>query len=461
MSAAQPRDFSELTRLQISHAQRPSGGGRGWVALGLILLIVLAASAGGAYWYYTTTGINIVAALSEKPVEVTLLRIPQTRAGAAAQQVLLVANGKIVSDREVNVATKVSGQITELYVEQGDYVQENQVLARVEDVVYRAQRDEAAATVERRKIAIEHAKVEWQRTQAAVLQTRADLDFEQRNYERMKQLFEIGQASELEYLNSRSRFESATAARDVAAAAAHAAEVFITAAESELAAAEATLRLLQKRLDDCAILAPIEGVILERNAQVGDFVAAEGGRGANANAQLVRIANMKLLRVEVDISERDISRLKPDTPARITPDADRGDVFDGHVLWIDPLGDYAKATVQVKVRIENPGPNLRVGGSAKVEFLAPKPEQPVSSAPASTWLPKEAVKLDMNDTAVGTLFTVVAQKAVANTVRIGARTDKNVEVLSGAYPGMEVIASGVEDVRDGGPVKVLRTVDEL
>jgi len=199
-------------------------------------------------------------------------------------------------------------------------------------------------------------------------------------------------------------------------------------------------------------------VILERNAQVGDFVAAEGGRGANANAQLVRIADTELMRVEVDISERDVGRLSRGQRARITPDAARDKAYDGYILWIDPLSNYAKAQVQVKVRIERPDDDLRVEGSAKVEFLSAAPSSAPAGGPAPMWLSKSAVKL-LPGSDEAEVFTVENSKAVARKVRIGMRSDEAVEVLGGLKPGMQIIASNVDKLENGTAVKVSRTVD--
>ncbi|NOT00837.1 MAG: HlyD family efflux transporter periplasmic adaptor subunit [Phycisphaerales bacterium] len=392
-----------------------------------------------------------MAAFSEPVRDVTLFVVPATE--GAGSRVVMVANGKIVSDRQVNVATKVSGQIVELNVEQGDTVEQNHVLARVEDVVYRAQRDEAAAVAARRNLEVAHAGSERARARAAIVQARADLELERRNYDRLERLHASDQASDFEFDNARNKAESAAAALDVAVAEEQAAAIAVNVNQAEADAAGAGLRQLQQRLDDCAIRAPIPGVILERNAQVGDFLAAEGGRGANANAQLVKIADMTLLRVEIDVSERDVQRIYAGQAARITPDAAPGAGYDGAVMWIDPIGDYAKATVQAKVRIHKPGAGLRVDGSAKVEFLDRATDG--GTVPAEgAWIPKSAVQAAA-DGASGTVYTVAGDRAVATLIAIGARTEQSVEALSGVRPGMQLIGDHLEDMHDGTPVRVV------
>lgn len=450
--------MSGLSRLTIKKAQRPETSRRIWLPLFGIVLLVGLIAAGAGYWYYRTTGTNIMGAMAERATEVNVMTVAAPAAGPR-QEVVLVANGKIISDRQVNVATKVSGQIVELNVEQGDLVREGDVLARVEDVVYRAQRDEAAANRARSRHAIARAEAELVRSRAGVAEARAAFEFDAYNHDRLSRLQGTRDASEFELVSAKNRHDASAAALAVAEAQVKSSETAIDLARADADAAEAQLRLLQKRLDDCAITAPISGVILERNAQVGDFLAFEGGRGANANAQLVAIADMTLLRVEIDVSERDVHRVFKDQPCRITPDADREATYAGHVMWVDPVGDYARAIVQVKVRIKYPGPNLRVQGSAKVEFLsaAKGPEQAIGGSTERFWLPKSALKLTPgSDQAV--VFTETGGRAVAHVVTIGTRTEDRVEVIGGVTAGMRIVAENADALENGGLLKIVRSV---
>lgn len=441
-----------LSKLTIARDKRPRAVRRGWLGLAATAGVVAAIAGGAGWWYYRTTGMNVIAAMTTETVEVDLLQIPDP--SGDSQRVVLVASGKIVSDIQIKIATKVSGQIVEMLIEQGDAVQAGQVLARIEDVTYRALRDETAARVQRQRHDIARARSELARTKATVIEKIANHEFEQRNFGRLQELRDNGQIGDLEYFNGKNKFEMARAALEQARAAVTTAAAAVQVAESDLASATASLTLTQKRLDDCDIRSPIDGIVLERNAQVGDFLAAEGGRGANANAQLVEIADMQKLRVEVDISERDVQRLSTDQPVRVTPDANRENHYDGYVMWVDPLGDYARATVQSKVRIREPGPDLRIGGSAKIEFLRPAPTAKVEFDETRVfWLPKAAIKLTPEGNQAE-VFTILEDHAVSNRVRLGARTLQNVEVLNGVRAGMQIISAGLSEIEDGTPVRV-------
>lgn len=243
----------------------------------------------------------------------------------------LMGGGKIVSDQSVMVATKVSGQVVELWVEQGQRVRVGQPLARVEAVEYQALRDIQAARLR---------EAESERTRA------------RHDYERTADLRERKVASDTEWVNV---------------------EAALGRAAARVAAARAALTLADKRLSDCTIVSPISGVVLETHVSAGDFVAAEGGRSGRANGWVVTVADVKSLRVEVDVSEQDIARVRPLMRCSIVLDAYPDRRYSGSVLWIDPSGNYSKGTVGVKVRIDKPDAFVRIGGSARVEFLAESP----------------------------------------------------------------------------------------
>jgi HlyD family secretion protein len=385
---------------------------------------------------------------------------------------VLTATGKIVSDHQVAVATKVSGQIVELHFEQGDSVRAGQLLARIEDVNYRARRDEAAALVQRAE---------------------AHLAYQRFNFRRIESMHQSGTSSDIELAEARRALGEA---------------------EAQLAAQQAALAWAQKALRDTEVLAPISGVVLERNVEVGDFVAAEGGRGAIANALFAIIADMSKLRVEVDISELDIARIRAGMPCLITPDAYKDRRYRGHVLWIDPGANYAKATVQAKVRIENPDEYLRVEGSAQVQFLPQdvtareSAAQPVvqssalpggsawpgdgsatsasvdaavdsdaaatapvaqSSASVSTpsigiWIPASAIRLDAPgagqapeaSSSGGTVFVVQDGRLRKTHVTVGRRSGEQIEITAGLSAGQTIAAEGLDKLFDGQRIKPAR-----
>jgi len=140
-------------------------------------------------------------------------------------------------------------------------------------------------------------------------------------------------------------------------------------------------------------------------------------------------------------------------PCVVIPDAHKDRRYRGHVLWIDPGANYAKATVQVKVRIEDPDDDLRVEGAAQVQFLSVAAE----SAPATTsnragvWIPMTACLPDDGGRG-GRVFVATGGRFVARTVTLGQRSGDSVQVIGGLAAGEEIAAEGLERIRDGQPV---------
>ncbi len=401
---------SQLQSLRIPKDQRPQsvrvrqGRRRGRVVFGLLITLV----GGGALY----TQRDKVAGVINPPASAAEIKVVRVGANSEAKAApVLTATGRIVSDHKVQITTKVSGQITSLFFEQGDRVEQGQRLATIEDVIYKARRDEAAA---------------------GVAKARATLDFQKYNYERIAGLMQQQTAAHIEF---------AEATRQ------------IREAEALLAAGQASLDFAQKALNDCIVVAPISGVVLERNVEVGDMVAAEGGRGANANAQFALIADMSKLRVEVDVSELDIARIHDNMPCTIVPEAYKDRKYQGYVLWLDPGANYSKATVQVKVRINNPDARLRVQGSAQVIFL---PEQPATApamqSEAAVWIPLAACSLDPTSN-TGRVFVLSDGRLREQTITVGRRHDGQIEVRTGLQSGQSIVGERLEGLADGQRVR--------
>lgn len=428
-----PEIRAQLQSLRIGTDQRPRHTPqRSSVGKLLVLMLILGGLGAGGY-YLVRNRIGPAGDLLGSSAAAGEIRLIKVAARTDPDPPpVLTATGKIVSDHRVQVMAKVSGQIVSLHFEQGDRVKQGQLLARIEDVIYRARREEAAARLNKSK---------------------ATLAFAKYNYERIAGLRKGGTAPEIEFTEAGRALEEA---------------------EAQVAMDQASLASFQKMLSDTEVVAPIAGVVLERTVEVGDFVAAEGGRGMVANAQLAVIADMTKLRVEVDVSELDIARLRTDMPCTIVPEAYKDRRYRGHIMWLDPGANYSKATVQVKVRIENPDDFLRVEGSAQVTFLSepatsaeasasaassrPSSESNMheasapSTQPGQIWIPASACRLDPTGNS-GTVFLLTNEHLKATTVRVGRQAAGQIEILAGLTDGQSIAADGLDRLTDGQRVK--------
>jgi len=401
---------SQLQSLSIPGDRRPAATSRArgsffrvFVVAAVLVGLGIAAYAGRDRWLDKIPGISTPSTAAPL-VETMTVMVMEPPPPAP----VLTATGKIVSDHRVEVSTKVSGQITALYFEQGHRVEHGQLLARIEDVLYRARRDEIAGRL---------------------AQARANLAYQQENFRRVESLVKEASAQPIEYADAKRWLDDA---------------------EARVKAEQAALDFAQKALDDCEVIAPISGVILTRNVEVGDFVAAEGGRGANANAQFAVIADMTKLRVEVDISELDIARIRSDMPCEVIPDAYKDRKYKGHVLWLDPGANYSKATVQVKVRIENPDDYLRVEGSAQVLFRSMESTS-TDSGVRGIWIPLTGCQTEADGNSLF-VYKAVDFRWRPTRVVVGRRSGTHMEIVDGLAAGDVIAIGGLESLTPGAPV---------
>lgn len=227
------------------------------------------------------------------------------------------ASGKVYPEIEVKVSPDISGEITELTVQEGDTVKKGQLLARIYADIYSIQRDQAS-------FGVDQTKAQAANTQAALDALQAQLDQSQRNYDRQKKLYD-------EKVISKSEFDVAESTFKTAKANHNAAVQTIKGANVSVKTAEASLNRANKDLDKTVIVAPMDGVISLLNVKKGEKVA---GNSFNIGTEILRIANMDKIEVRVDVGENDIPKVKLGDSAIVTIDAFSERKFRGIVTQI-------------------------------------------------------------------------------------------------------------------------------
>jgi RND family efflux transporter MFP subunit len=334
---------------------------------------------------------------------------------------LLNASGYVVAQRKAAVASKVTGRLVSISVEEGNRIKEGDIIARLENEDVAAAKERAAANVRASKANLNQAKAEL--ADAAV------------NLGRNRELLDKGFISRLEYDASETRFKKAEAA--------------VAAAGSSVRADEAALREAEVGLEYTFIRAPFDAVVLTKNADIGDIITPIGA-AANAKAAVVTIADMSSLQVEVDVSESNIGQVKEAQPCEIQLDALPDTRFRGAVHMIVPTADRTKATVMVKVKFLDHDPRVLPEMSAKVAFLerAVNPEE---------LKPRTAVSpgsLSVRDGKT-VVFMIKDDRAMETPVTTGEKIGEMVEVLSGVKAGDRIVRSPGEKIRNGTKIKVL------
>jgi HlyD family secretion protein len=227
------------------------------------------------------------------------------------------ASGKVYPEVEVKVSPDISGEITELTVDEGDSVRKGQVLARIYADIYTTQRDQAAAMVSQQQASVSNSSAQLQALKAT-------LDQSKRTYDRQKQLLD-------EKVISRSEFEQAESAYLSAQANYNAAVQGIRGSQAGVTSAQANLLKANKDLSRTAVIAPMNGVISSLSVKKGERVV---GNSMMAGTEMMRVADMSVIEVIVDVGENDIPKVHLGDSAIVEIDAYNNRKFKGNVTKI-------------------------------------------------------------------------------------------------------------------------------
>ncbi len=227
------------------------------------------------------------------------------------------ASGKVYPEIEVKVSPDISGEITDLNFEEGDSVKKGQILAKIYADIYTTQRDQASAIVNQQQATVENSKAQLESLKSA-------MELAQKTYDRQKKLLD-------DKVISRAEFELAENSLQGARASYNAALQGIKSGQAGVASASASLQRANKDLSRTAVLAPMNGVVSLMNVKKGERVV---GNSMMAGTEMMRIADMSLIEVRVDVGENDIPKVKLGDSALIEVDAYNNRKFKGIVTKI-------------------------------------------------------------------------------------------------------------------------------
>jgi RND family efflux transporter MFP subunit len=333
---------------------------------------------------------------------------------------LLNASGYVVAQRKSALASKVTGRLIWLGVEEGSRIKKGEVIARLESEDVEATERQTRANLYNARANLDSAKAELNDATLAM--------------NRNKELVSKGLIAQADYDAVFARYQKAVAG--------------VNAAEAAVRASAAAWEAAKVAIDYTQIRAPFDAVVLTKNADVGDIVTPIGA-AANAKSAVVTIADMDSLRVEADVSESNLEKVKVGQPCEIQLDALPETRFSGQVHMIVPTADRSKATVMVKVRFLEPDPRILPEMSAKVAFLS-RPVAKGEEKPRTAVSKVAVVKKRGGDV----LFTVNNGRVVERPVRLGETIGDMVEVLEGAKAGERVVLNPPPVLRNGLPVKI-------
>ncbi len=398
----------DLSKLRIDKSQATAAPGmrRKSVYRGLALLLIVLAA--GLYWAGFISPAQTVEVTS-----VSLMYPSQTFT-------TLNASGYVVAQRKAAVASKVTGRLVEMMVEEGSKIKKGQVLARLEN-------DDTLAAVDQAEANLNAARFNLKQAQAE----RHDAEL---TYNRNKELM-------LDSLISQSIFDSSEARYRKASAS-------VEAAEAAVRAQDAALRSAQVSLEYTLVRAPFDAVVLTKNADAGDIVTPIGA-AANAKSAVVTIADMDSLQVEADVSESGLHNVSVGQPCEIQLDAFPDLRFRGELHMIVPTADRSKATVLVKVRFVDKDGRILPEMSAKVAFLS---RQVKSGEQAPRMVINPAAVIDRNGRK--TVFLIKDDRLAEKEITTGEMLGDMVEVSAGLEAGDRVVMKPSGKLKDKDRVKI-------
>jgi RND family efflux transporter MFP subunit len=403
---------ADLSSLKIRDSAR-SKGVRGKIlrifsaSLGVLVLVI-----GGVLAFRTQApGVEVAGALPAND--------PQA-------ETLLNASGYVTPRRRATVAAKITGRVTGVYFDEGMGVKEGQLLASL---------DNSDA-----KRALNAAIADRNASRAAIADLEVQLKYSEIQLHRAQELFTEKVQSQEALDTARTNVDSLKAK--------------ILLAKDQVTASAARVLEAQQGVDNCIIRAPFSGIVVSKDAQVGEMVSPISAGGGFTRTGIATIVDMNSNEIEVDVNEAYIARVHRGQKVLATLDAYPDWHIPCHVRTIIPTADRDKGTVKVRITINRLDPKILPDMGVKVAFLSEtasakksKPRGPAARA----IIPQAAVR---GAGAEPYVLAVREGRIERRAVTLGQTISHDVEVMAGVNPGDELVVNGPENLHDGMKVAI-------
>ena len=264
------------------------------------------------------------------------------------------ASGKVYPEVEVKISPDVSGEITELNVQEGDSVKKGQVLARIYADIYSSQRDEAAAHVAQSEATVANS-------QAALDALKAQLEQDKAAYNRNKELFDGKVISRAEFEQYQAKYQASQAQYNAALQ-------NIRSLQASTKSSETGLVMANKTLSRTTLTAPMNGVISMLNVKKGERVV---GTAQMAGTEMMRVADMSVMEVRVDVGENDIVKVNIGDSADVEVEAYNNRKFKGVVTQIAASTNKTGTTTTSSTDVTNYEVHIRLDRSSYQDLINP------------------------------------------------------------------------------------------
>lgn len=413
MAATEIHPKADLGSLRIHDSHRPgrkTGKRLSYATAGLGVVVLIA---GAAYAFR-----------NQKPVVEV---VTATSPAPGGSEGILNASGYVTPRNRATIAAKITGRVTGVFFDEGTHVHKGQLLATLDDSDARK--------------ALDSAKADREASQAAI----ADLQVQLRLAE-----IQLHRADELRKAGVQSQEQL-----DTASASADSLKAKIEMTKQQVLAADARIRESQQAVDNCVINAPYDGIVVSKDAQVGEMVSPVSAGGGFTRTGIATIVDMNSNEIEVDVNEAYISRVKDHQRVTAILDAYPNWEIPSHVRTVIPSADRQKATVKVRISFDKLDPRILPDMGIKVTFLSDEPvkkKNGAAAAPAvAAVLPNDALR-DENGKKI--VFLVKNDHVERRAVSVGNTVGTSTEILSGLVAGDSVVLRGPANLQDGQAVEI-------
>ena len=403
--------------------------------------------------------------------EPAVVDVTAARAEIRAIPTYFEATGNLASDASTDVAPAVAGKIAQVNFDVGSYVNQGDVLIRLDDRDARirleqaqAQQQQAVSAVGQAQAQVESARSNVRQalaqlglsetgsfnvTQVAeVANAKATLDLAEKEFARAARLLESGDIARSIYDQRRTQREQAESAYQTALNGANqrfagvktaqaqvaTAEAAVRAAQSAVQNAQAQVQAAQKGVNDTTVLAPISGYVSERVADVGEYISPSA-----PNTKIATIVRTSVLRLKIDVPEASIGKIATGQSISLQTSSYPDRNFAGTVVRMSPSVNATARTLTVEAEVPNPEGLLKPGQFATVRITQSKPEPAVM-------IPVAAVRTEGDTNRV---FIIKDGAAREQLVQLGLLENDMLQVKNGVVEGDIVATSNLDKLNDG------------
>lgn len=414
---------------------------RSWLKVILLTLLAAVIASGLAACKRSNGQTNATATASPTPAVVQVATM-----AAISRQLprYFEGTGSLAANEQTDVAAETSGKVAAVGVDIGSWVKRGQMLVKLEDADFKdriaqaqAQLDQTKATLAQNlaKIGMRPGQKFSPENVPEVRAARAALDLADKNLHRYEKLVESGDVSRAVYDQQKSQRDQAAEQYQALIHQAQQNYAGVANAQAAVDAAQTNLSLAKRNLTYTTVTAPMPGYVLERPADVGEYISPQ--------SKVATIVNLNPLRVRIDVPEQAIPQIRVGQSVSLTVAAYTDRNFAGHVARVSPSVNSTSRTLTVEADVQNPNAELKPGQFATVRILLPQSE-------AAVLVPQRALR-----TVSGSVYVYVLKNGFAQQrlVQIGQTDGDLVEIKSGVAADEVVATSNVDQLNDGVAIR--------